>query len=574
MRLSPQKARPTKILAPNGKPAGFLYQTPRTSGNYRGYRPMRSLSADTKQNISSFDRRELVDLSRQVYARVDIVGTAVEQKNNWAFGDSWDPYYTGELTDNKIRRWVEEATEFIINQFYPFGNIRGPQFDFRTSMKLSGEGWDRDGDDLLVLTESETHFPMFSLFPGTRVGNLTRDVEEVKSGSRLDGAKVNDGVVLDRNNRIVGVQLLNEEGEPEIIDSYNAKLEFEAKWCDQLRGLPRIGKTLLPLLSLYETDDRLMGALKRACGISFKIKNAEGEAGNGNEAITETESPSAADTSNTITGGSADRKICHEELPAFGGEVIYLSSLTGEDLDEVKFTNPHPNVEAFIKRIQHGSIQAIGWHYELMNLGDTGRAATRTLAALANQTIWDRQCTGIRRFRTLITYALAKAAKHGFISKPPSPLDYARWKPGLPALISCDAGNDAREARENIKMGLTTVSIEAAKAGYHSAFLAKEGLTEWKQVISDADEIYALIGSKGITYEQCLQMRRQTNPNPPTNQNNSAAGSVATDPAKSDDEEASASSYTFNIENNMPAAKRKVAFKRDSTGAVIGFEEI
>ena len=57
------------------------------------------------------------------------------------------------------------------------------------------------------------------------------------------------------------------------------------------------------------------------------------------------------------------------------------------------------------------SLSSVGWHYELLSLGETGRAATRLLADLANMSIWDRQAGVLRRWKRIVGYALAKG--HG-----------------------------------------------------------------------------------------------------------------------------------------------------------------
>jgi hypothetical protein len=112
----------SRILDRNGRPMSYaLYQTPRY--NPKAYKPRPWLSNDTKQNVCEFDRMELVNYSRQLYAQIDILSTAIYQKNNWAFGDAWDAHFHGDDTD---REWAKEAKDFLDYQFYPFCNVRGP----------------------------------------------------------------------------------------------------------------------------------------------------------------------------------------------------------------------------------------------------------------------------------------------------------------------------------------------------------------------------------------------------------------------------------------------------------------
>lgn len=509
--------RQSRLLGPNGKPLSFggLYQAPRHTSNPRGYRPRAWLGKDTKQNVGSYDRMELVDYSRQLMSQIDVLGTAVWQKNNWAFGSSWDAHYHGT---NK--KWSEPAKEFLQYQFYPFCNVRGPLYDLRTSMRLMGQAWDRDGDDAMVLTESESGFPQIAFFPATRIGNwgdqakrITGQRGEVMEGD-FKGATIFDGIILDRNNRCIGIRVLNDDGTFRDISSYNADLAYEPAWSDQVRGIPRIAASLLRWMNLQEIDEFIQAGVKRASGYSMVIKTVDADASTMNTALTEMESAAASDSSATITDGSAsERKVYLEEIAGGGGAFLHLDSTQGESIEPIKYDNPHPNVEAAIKRIQRGSLASVGWPYELLCLDDTGRAATRLLADLANMTISDRQETGLRRWRRIIGYALAKGAKNKFIPNPPDPRDFALWMPGFPKQISVDAGNDVKSAIELCKFGISVDSVEVAKLGYHIDFIEEQQEQSLMRKIAMAKRVQAEIG-EGVTFMDCMQMVRQNNPNP------------------------------------------------------------
>lgn len=503
-RTAPRQSR---ILDRHGKPLNYgLYPSPRT--NPKAYKPRFALSNDTKQNVSEWDRYELVNYSRQLYATIDVLSAAIEQKNNWAFGDAWEPHFMGEA-GNEDAAWAEEAREFLELQFYPNCNVRGPTFDMRRSLKLMGKAWDRDGDDLLAFTETESGFPQFALYPSTRIGTYgankfsAKKGEEVKGGG-FDGAKISDGIIYNRNNRMIGARILNDDGKHTDLSAFQCDLGFEPDWCDQFRGIPRVATSLLRWMDLQDIDAFIQAGVKRASGISLKVKVAEGEAGMGNEVITTEDSP---------TSPESERKVHYEETQ--GGEMWYLDSLNGEDIEQLDYKNPHPNTEAFITRVQRGSISSVGWFYDLLNPGDTGRAGTRAMADLVNQTIWDRQSVALRRWKRIIGYALAKGAKSGFLRKPKNPKSYALWEPGLPAKFTVDAGNDAKISIEKMKFGTSTKSIESAKDGYHADAIARKRLQELKRNVSDAKELLKEFGpDSGITIQHCLEMVEQRSPNP------------------------------------------------------------
>lgn len=518
-RRMPAGIKKSSLLGPNGKPVSyFLYPSPRW--NLRQYKPRYWLAADTKSNVSEYDRWELVNYSRQLYAQVDVLGTAVDQKNSWAFGDAWDPHYLG-----RNQKWGEEATVFLKEQFYPMCNLRGALYDLKTSQMLSGRAWDIDGDDAMLLTESEKGFPQLAFFPSTRVGMTatgTRgNMDNSKpgsgpnatvSGGRFDGAKIFDGVILDRNNRIIGLRIVLEEGKTQDVSAYNADLAYEPTWCDQGRGIPRIATSLLRWMNLQDIDEFLQRGMKRASSIGLITKNEEGEAGLGNEVITGEQDPDVttglAQNEKQVTGGE-NPQVYYEEIE--GGEMYYLNSTAGEELKALDYKNPHPNSEAFVERIQRGAISSVGWLYELLNLSSTGRAPSRLACDIANQSIWQRQSAGYRRWKRIIGYAVAKAMKSGYLSRNDDGSDPYLWEPGLPKQLSVDAGNDEQADRENLKLGTTCKLILSQKKGYHWREIARQRVAEAQQLIDDARAIAQK--NSEVPFERAMEMLEQRTPN-------------------------------------------------------------
>src|SRR5207244_5558564 len=303
-----------------------------------------------------------------------------------AFGDAWDPHYGGIDPDG----WGKEAEEFLRYQFYPNCNLRGPQYNLGVSMNLSGQAWDVDGDDAMILTETENGFPALAFFPATKIASQGANLRgsfkpgNLVEGGPYDGARIFDGIIYDRNSRIVALRIMGEDGTYQDISSFNSDLAYEPKWSDQGRGIPLLATSMLKWLDLQDVDDFLRRGLKRASAIGLKVKKEEGEAGLGNELITTEDNPS--DPANA-------HKIAYEEIE--GGEMYYLTAGVGEDIEGLSYKNPHPNTEAFIQRVTRCALNSIGWFYELMDLRETGRAPSRLLCGLANQSIWSRQKTGL-----------------------------------------------------------------------------------------------------------------------------------------------------------------------------------
>lgn len=548
-RKMPSGQRKSSLFAPNGKPVSYyLYPSPRH--NPRSHKPRPPLSPDMKVNVSATDRWELVNISRQLRAQIDLLDAAITQKNQWAFGDAWDPHYTGKNPD-----WGTEAQDWLRNVWFPNANVRGPQYDFKRSMNISGQSWDVDGDDVMVLTETENNFPQLAFYPGTKIGTRAFGVRrsgqtDVVDGGPFDGAKIFDGIITNRNGRCIGVRILGDDNTWTDISTSNADLAYEPIWPDQCRGIPRIAVGILSWMSLQTINEFIQKGVQKATSIGLIHKNAEGEADIGNQIMTEEESPTAAD--------GETRKIHYEEVE--GGETYYLSAPDGESIEHLVYKNPHPNTEAFIERLTRGSVASVGWFLELLNLTSTGRAPSRILCDLANQNIWSRQCTGYRRWKRAINYAIAKGMKIGQITKNQDGADPYQWEPGLPKPLQVDAGNDAQADRESLKLGTTNRAILAQKNhGLHYREIDKQRETELGETIEMAIRISQKYPQ--VSFDRALELAEQRSPNP-----------IMQNPPKpqptGEKAKAATKSAVFNVALPEEKKNRRVRFNRDNTGAI------
>jgi len=501
---TPSGVRKSSLLGPTGQPLSyFLYPSPRH--NARSYKPRPWLSNDTKLNISSYDRMELVNYSRQLRAQIDLLDTAITQKNSWAFGDAWDAHYTGQ-----DKSWGKVAGDWLNNVWMPNCNVRGPLYDFKTSMNLSGMAWDTDGDDVMVLTESPTGFPMLAFYPATKIASYALGIRPIGTGPTVDGgpfdgAKIIDGIILDRNNRPIALRIIGDDGDSQDISAYNADLAYEPAWCDQARGIPRIAVSLLKWMNLQDIDEFIQRGVKRAMSVGLIQKTEEGEGAVGNEILTEEEDTQLP------PGQETDRKITYEEIE--GGEMYYLSSTGGESIEGLTYKNPHPNTEAYIERVQRGALTSVGWFAELLDLTSTGRAPARILCELANQSIWARQKTAYRRWRRGVTWAIGKGMKTGQIPKNNNGFDPYLWSPGLPKPLTVDAGNDLQSDRDGIKLGVSTKAIYAQKHhGIHYREMDDQREMELRETITRAEGINR--DHPQVPFDRALELLEQRSPNP------------------------------------------------------------
>ncbi len=506
---TPIGKRKSAILDSNGREQSyFLYPSPRH--NLRSYKPRFWLQDSTQKNVSEYDRKEMVNYSRQLAAQIDPLHSSIKQKNDWAFGDAWDPHYIGGN-----QAWGEIAQEWLRTVWFPSCNVRGPQYDFKTSLWLSGWAWDVDGDDVMVLTTSASGFPQLAFYPSTKIGSGAQNNGLGKPGGivaegAFTGSRIFDGIIMDRNSRPVAIRVLGEGKDYQDISVFHADLAYEPTWSDQGRGIPRVAVGTTTWMNLQDFNEFTQRGVKRAASIGLIQKNAEGEAAIGNELVAGDEV--IDDGQKPIDGGDvADRKIGYEEVE--GGEMYYLSSADGEEIVPLNFKNPHPNTEKFIERMTRGAISSVGWFAELLDLKSTGRGPSRILVDLANQSIWSRQKTAYRRWKRAVAYAIAQAMAIKQIPRNNEGFDPYMWEPGLPKPLQVDAGNDAQADREALKMGLTTEGILAQKwHGLHKSEVKRVRAQEIRDNIAEAEAISS--EHPKISFDRALELLEQRSPNP------------------------------------------------------------
>ena len=514
---------PSQLVDHKGQPMSYwLYKSPRE--NWKQYRPRYYLSSDTKVNVSPYDRWEMVNYARQLFAQIPEIGGSVRQKNQWAFGEAWDAHYAG-----KNEAWGDEAKEWLDNAFFPNCNLRGQPFNFKKSLYLSGMSMDYDGDDAMLLTEFENHFPAVAFLPAPKISSQVsafgyqgvtvqqrgEPSGDIVQGGAFDGARMFDGIIMDRNNRMIAIRIQNEDGTFADIPASSADLRYDPEWHDQGRGIPLLGRPLLQGMDYQDIREFLKRALKRASKFGVTMKSREGDAiAAGLAPVSLTTTP-IGNPGTDAAGQPVTQKTLHiEELDE--SDITYLSTDEGEAVESIKFDQPNQNVNEFVKDHLRSILHAIGWPLELYYLADSGRAPTRIVCKLGNASISGRQSTLYPRWKRAVIYAVAKAMKHGFISKNDDFKDWSKWEPGFPADLSVDDGNDEAAMREGLKMGLTSKQIIAQHNGYHHHEIRRQRNQEIGQNIEDAIAAMAFAKGKGVElqFDRAMELIEQRSPNP------------------------------------------------------------
>lgn len=479
----------------------------------------------------------MVEISAKLASSLPALRGAIRQKSEWAFaGDSWQPIYFG-----KHEAWGEIATDWLAHVVFPNAVLGNTRKDLIKAMQVSGMGWDIHGDDLALFSVGTENLPKMRIIPGTRIGNGSPTKGGVKGywtqtvsggaynmgsyelmgmgvcvGGRYDGYRIYNGIIFDDTDepiaaRVVGLKRENNGWVESVADfdlgfAAGAHLASEYEWHEMGRPLPRIAASILQWMHKEQVDANILKGIDNATRRTVIHKLPEGmdaaEArGDGAELLEVTDS-----TGNT-------QRIYVDTLDA--GDVTYISS--SENLEGLKYENPHPNLENFSKRIQSECLSDLGWPYELTDLASTGRAPSRIVCGLVNNSLWQKQVAGETRLNWFVKFAVSVGIQFGHIPPPPAgPLDEPyKWTFGYPAEMSVDQGNDDAAALNRLRYGLTSQRIEAARRGYVQKRIRTDRQKEVKALIDDAADLVKYAAAKGheLPFQRAVEFYWQPSPN-------------------------------------------------------------
>lgn len=494
-------AKTPPILAPNGNLARHeiraesgIYATPSNQGRGNKFRPRTyRTSRSNREPVSPPEWRDMLQFSRGLFAQEGDLGGAIIAKASYTVGE-WIPKHTGSNT-----KWGQEAAEFLTEQFYPLGDLRGDAYDFPTAMWVDAVATDVDGDSLCVLTETGDHFPAYKMYSASDVGSGTSD-GEITEG-RFKGAKVQNGVIFGtrRSKRPLGYRLLGDEsGSWTDISARDCQMIFEPQWQAQGRGVPPMGRSILSLLHRQDINGFILEGIKRANSVGLIIKNQDGAA-----------ETSESRFDDNYTSGAQD-DIYTETIN--GVLDYYYKAGADEGLEFANDSRPSPNTTEFLRYLVLCALYALSWPAQLMDPSQIGGASVRIIQDQARNAIRRRQRTVKKRSLRIIRYALAKAMKHGRISRNDD--DWWKWEFQAPPRLTVDQGHDHKIDKENLLLGTVSETEYCAKLGSDRRTVRDTIDEELTDKIDRAERIAA---DTGKDFDWVFERLHQRSPNLVTN---------------------------------------------------------
>ena len=471
-------AKPPAVVAAVTYPGAYfrrgasLYPGSQDDGK-RDARPI--LTRDVTRLMPEYRQRAMVSDGRWIYARVGQVSGAIREKANYSVGTAFVPQYQG--SDEAFRA----AFTTVMNRWCRNADLRGAPFDFQQDVWIASVALDRDGDAFIVLTESDFGSPRLQFLESHRIGNC--QPENVVQSGDYKGRTILNGVVYDEYDRPLAYNILPRESagyltqnaEPNLVPASSVLHLYDPEYYSQGRGVPTIVNGVLDWFDLNEIRSAEKIGQKGRSRIMMQEYNDTGLAKTPDRQIRDAmaaayaagTTPSAADLDPSI-------RLMEE------GTIAYMRANSGHKLESMGDARPGANWEGFMDHIARSAHRGLDWPLEMHDLRGIGGASVRALVGQVKRAVENRQEILTAVFRAAVLYAVARYMDRGDI---PFTADWDNIGFSLPATFGVDVGRDAANNRQDLAMGIKSLSEYVTESGDGDVetFLRRNAQT-WKMV--------------------------------------------------------------------------------------------
>lgn len=470
--------------------SNFLHTAATQTNDRKNINP---LDRDVHRNVTSYGRRTLMSLGRNLFANYPVVCGALLEQANLSVGTFIPQYYGAN------KAWGNKA-EALLYEWHQIMDAEGPPFDyeaFTTGLVLSTL---RDGDEATLLTENADGYPLIQTIPAHRIG--CREGEHIVVGGQYDGARIIDGVIVDDVGRPIAYRVLGEDqfntGVYTDIPANNIFLTYSPVWRLQKRGFSGLAAAIFPLQDVRESKDFELIAQKACAAHTIIETNELGEPTPGS----------------FITGAaqfdSSGSKVADAVQSIGGGMYRYMKAGTGSKIDTLDYNRPGMNVQQFQEMQVRDCFCGMEWDYWFsVDPTKIGSGAMRIVVERINATICKRRRMVGKACKRVHGYAVSKFIKLGLLAPDP---DWWKWEYQGDAEITADRKYESEiDLEENARGWLTDKKAAAKRGEYYEDVRAQKKLetaAKWQ----DAQDISQQFG---ITIQEAYDSLYKPNPNPP-----------------------------------------------------------
>lgn len=425
------------------------------------------ITESIQRSVSYWDWKVVLSSSRKLWANFGVLKGATAAIAKQSVGRSWEPEFLGQ-----DKAWGEQATEFL-QSWYQNCDVRGENYDFKTSLYLDSIALDRDGDFGVLLTESESGWPQLQHIGAHRIGmrnggdrivdDSVASVIPDASGKLVTimgfykGLRIQQGIIYNAAGRAVAVRILGAlPADDRDVSTRDFIFRFGPEWMDQGRGFSAFSGSLDFIRSSFFSHDWQQRALLIASAIGLIETNESGAA----------DPNDPGQIARTLATPTTAGTMASQELE--GGLIRYFKAGNGSKLESFVDGRPGDQWDQFNDRIIRIALAELGWPYSLVWKPE-GMNGTQERSAIemARATVADRQDELRPIAKRVCGYAVSKAINLGILPTYTGPDigGQLAWGFSIPPQFNIDHGREDQQWRENYKIGFETMAAKLAQEG-------------------------------------------------------------------------------------------------------------
>lgn len=442
-------------------------------GRFRG--PMNNTVTDSKQTLNNHARSTLLGYARTVYENYGEVKGAVNDLTTYSVGHGIRP--------QSLASDVAEEYEQFFTEWAKLADLSG-QRSFWQLQRLASLRMDVDGD------------LGFNMVNGANDWPFLEPIESHRITSPGNSDNIHDGVAYSPRTGKPVAYFVKVDKRHKRIAAGNFILVYDPDRANQYRGKTSLAHAILDIWDAAEILDYEKIGVKAREAIGFIVTTQGGGDGDGNILIDD-------DDHKAATTGDLDwQTVKPGWVPRFG---------PGEGINDLSSNRPSPTFNGFLELLMRKTAVGLNLPFEFVwDPTKAGGATQRAVLAKAQRTFSARAHLLDERFNNRVwAWVIAKAIKRGDVR--PSD-DWWRVKWQHPKKITVDVGREAKEAREDIKMGLKTLAEDASERGLDWLDLRQQTENEARDLIERANRLAV---ETGITLDMALSLLSQRSANPP-----------------------------------------------------------
>jgi len=378
---------------------------------------------------------------------------------------------------------VEEskAYEDFFSQWADNCDLRG-EYNFWKIQRLASVRMDIDGDLGFNLVSGKRDWPFLQPIEGHQIAG------EANDENNFDGVRISPAT-----QRAAAYSIRTKDGGFKPIPASNFIMVYDPDRVAQYRGVSALQHAITEIWDTSEILDFEK--------VGVKIRSAIG-------AVIKTQSGDDDDAQALI--GAENTAVKTGDVPWQTFEAGMIPRLhTDEDIQEIGGNSPSTTFNGFIELLMRRVALGYGLPLEFIwDLSKAGGASQRAVLA-KSQRVFDERFDVLKRFNNRVwAWVIAKGIKRKDL-KATDCWWKAKWQ--QPKKITVDVGREAKEAREDVKLGLKTFQDEAGERGQDWRQNRNQTEIETRDLLERA---WGLASEFGISTETALSLLSQRSPNP------------------------------------------------------------